>query len=317
MQQPTYAVQQLPMMASPWTVQPCGPLVCFCATPTEHAFRQQMLAVEAQVRQMQQQFQAQLQHIATVAAATTSRQGAVPQLPAVVSPPHASHTQKKARPTSSTKRSDRKRSRRNLTQSFPLQPSNSNSSNNSNSNSNSNKSIDESITEKAFHFVEELLQVVQTVQAGFPHSIASHTAAVAKDDLFCLTRRLLQTQHEFALAGKPCNVNVGFHFTRHQNMAKIRENGLLARRDCTAQNNLPFQLHGASLGDGVYTADDAHQVGPELNYRYGQTGLLVARFSKDRTREPRKAPSAPILIPQRIRSMGLVWFACCMLQRSV
>ena len=125
---------------------------------------------------------------------------------------------------------------------------------------------------KALLFVERLLGEINTfsdpwtVSAVFPKQ--------------CLVNRiqcLLRLQMAFRQAGKPVEVDIGYHYTSGASLASIKRYGLLTRagryqlqlRTCT--NN------GSQYGDGVYTADDAFSYNCFAPDEHGH-GILVLRL---------------------------------------
>jgi hypothetical protein len=88
------------------------------------------------------------------------------------------------------------------------------------------------------------------------------------------TEALLQTREEFLAQGKPVRVDIGYHYTRPENMSKIRTDGLLTKSERDTKG-IQSHHHGSAYGDGVYTADN-----PALysDGRYGSLGLMVARL---------------------------------------
>ena len=87
---------------------------------------------------------------------------------------------------------------------------------------------------KAWVFVEQVLQLHRTLISSrndnsmltWHMSIAIREArsfsAVSIDDMVYWTERLLQAQEEFGAAGKPTHVDIGYHYTRSENLDNIR-----------------------------------------------------------------------------------------------
>jgi len=122
------------------------------------------------------------------------------------------------------------------------------------------------------------LQLVQRVQELFsladwgPLLIQSGITPVAVDDMFFLAEKFLTTQAMFAKQGKPSTVDLGYHYTRQQNLDKIRTDGLLTKRERDS-NQIRTTWNGSSYGDGIYSGNE-----PSKFTKYGDTGLLLARL---------------------------------------
>lgn len=73
---------------------------------------------------------------------------------------------------------------------------------------------------KAWKFVERLLKLYESKKSSLDDSFAFGN--VATDDMVFLTERMLDIQDIFCLEGKPTHVDVGYHYTRNQNLDHIR-----------------------------------------------------------------------------------------------
>ena len=96
---------------------------------------------------------------------------------------------------------------------------------------------------------------------------------VAVDDMVPMAEKLIATQEEFRRQGKPVHVDIGYHWTRPENMTRIQTDGLLTKAE---RDSKKIQAHhnGSSLGDGIYTASDPYS----FCSSFGSTGILVARL---------------------------------------
>jgi hypothetical protein len=96
-----------------------------------------------------------------------------------------------------------------------------------------------SITGKAFQFVEKILAIHKEL-CNTP--VASAFDTVAKDDMVYMTERMLQVQETFRSMGRPHYIDMGYHYTREENMQKIRE-----VRCCRITSSVLVSLANASL----------------------------------------------------------------------
>jgi hypothetical protein len=83
-----------------------------------------------------------------------------------------------------------------------------------------------SATGKARKFVEQVLTMVERLNMEDPAS-AGIVQPVAVDDMVFTAERLLAAQEEFREAGKPTVVDLGYHYTRKENLGSIQTNGLM------------------------------------------------------------------------------------------
>jgi len=83
---------------------------------------------------------------------------------------------------------------------------------------------------------------------------------------------MLEVQIEFRQLGLPCTVDIGYHYTRKNNIARIRTDGLLSKSEREAKN-VESAFNGEIYGPGIYTGNN-----PETFRDYGTIGLIVARL---------------------------------------
>jgi hypothetical protein len=122
-------------------------------------------------------------------------------------------------------------------------------------------------TGKAWKFVEQVLCVHGLL-------IKATTNAVAVDDMVFMAEKMLAAQERFQKSNKPTHVDIGYHYTREENMEQIKTDGLMTRSDREA-NNICVQSNGESLGDGVYLGNNPFAF---HNFAQGDVGILVARL---------------------------------------
>jgi hypothetical protein len=128
------------------------------------------------------------------------------------------------------------------------------------------------VTGRAVKFVQALLDLHETIQgheAGQPPIIS--TAAVA-DDLVWLVKRMIVKRDEHQSKQICTHVDLGYHYTQHGNLERIRTDGLLSLKERT-ERKIQSNYNGSQCGDGIYTCSD-----PTSYRSYGPVGLLVARL---------------------------------------
>ena len=138
-------------------------------------------------------------------------------------------------------------------------------------------------TGKAVLFVKELIEKIQCIHMVATDPKELEVNAIARDDLVFMAERLMDTQQLFVRNGKPCQIDLGYHFTKEQALDRIRTDGLLTRKDqrqsgsggvtSSGTRSLRRLYGGGHFGDGIYTANNPFS----FNY-FGPVGLLVARI---------------------------------------
>jgi hypothetical protein len=95
-----------------------------------------------------------------------------------------------------------------------------------------------------------------------------------EDGLHATVERLLVTQHEFRLAGKPTTIDLGYHYTQKEHMESIGETGLKTMSERKENGIEVVRNNGATYGEGIYTGSNP------LGFHgyYGDVGLIVARL---------------------------------------
>jgi hypothetical protein len=99
---------------------------------------------------------------------------------------------------------------------------------------------------------------------------------VSLDAMVFLAERLLEAQEQFrtegAAQGRPCSIDIGYHYTKPENLDHIQTDGLLNRADRDSRQILSSS-NGARYGEGIYTGSD-----PQSFSDYGPVGLMVLRL---------------------------------------
>ena len=140
-------------------------------------------------------------------------------------------------------------------------------------NEESKHAMNSSFSGKAWNFVQT---VIEEHQSPMMDNTAAMTTlkveTVGTDDMLIMVERLLEAQFEFSRKDKDTQVDIGYHYTRSENLEKIKENGLLSkaeRQECGVISN----YNGSAWGDGIYSANQ-----PYAYQNFGPIGLLVARL---------------------------------------
>ena len=124
--------------------------------------------------------------------------------------------------------------------------------------------MNQSIDGKAWKFVEQVLAVGKNLQHSFD--------PVGRDDLFYCAVEMFKQQEAFRKAQVDSHVDIAYHYTRSQNLRRIRQDGLLTKAD-RDKMNIATSTHGLAFGDGVYTGNN-----PFAFTSYGDCGLMIARL---------------------------------------
>jgi hypothetical protein len=132
------------------------------------------------------------------------------------------------------------------------------------------EAMENSVIGLAWKFVTRLLEEHKSNL-----SPAAGCAVIGIDDLMYTVERFLETRDIFQMQGKDTRVDLGYHFTKSENLKYIQMNGLMTRSDRRAKG-VDRNFNGDSFGDGVYTGNNIHS----CQY-YGDVGLIVARLRGD------------------------------------
>lgn len=103
-------------------------------------------------------------------------------------------------------------------------------------------------------------------------------ALLSRDDMVAMAERLVILQREWKLLSSSAveprwSIDVGFHWTRQENLDSIREGGLLTKME-RDEAGIRARYHGSVHGDGVYTASNPFS----FFGSYGPSCLMVARM---------------------------------------
>jgi len=142
------------------------------------------------------------------------------------------------------------------------------------SNEENERAMDSSFQGRAWRFIDSALEAHGEIFQSM--TTTTEVEPVAIDDMLCMVERMLEAQATFRLENKGTHVDIGYHYTRKENLERIKTNGLLSRMERNAKGVSACRYNGSAWGDGVYTAND-----PYSHSSYGDIGLLVARLKGD------------------------------------
>ena len=148
-------------------------------------------------------------------------------------------------------------------------------------------------TGRAWKFVEKVFRLHRT------KNYLTGVDPVAVDDMVFLAENMLRAQNEFRMKGLPWKVDIGYHYTKEENMARIKTDGLLSRAE-RHENQIKSSFNGEAYGPGIYTGNDC-----ESFCSYGKVGLIVARL-KGLELDPKKSKKGYDLGNTSISSGALV-----------
>jgi deltex len=123
----------------------------------------------------------------------------------------------------------------------------------------------------AWTFVDRVHSMICRLKANDPDSSNYNILPVLTKDF---VDRTLIAKEEFHRAGKPTKIDIGYHYTKRENMASIREEGLLSMTERASKRIFAVKENGASYGHGIYTGSNPCT----YHGKYGDVGLMVARL---------------------------------------
>jgi nitroreductase len=112
---------------------------------------------------------------------------------------------------------------------------------------------------QSWRFVERVLDIHHELQQEFPIFDANGDpmmTPVGVEEMARSALRFFCFREEFEKSKKPIGVDVGYHYTRPENLNSIVRFGLLGRTEQSHFKVEPTELAGNNCGDGVYVAKD-------------------------------------------------------------
>lgn len=125
--------------------------------------------------------------------------------------------------------------------------------------------------------------------ADLPDMNALNFKVAHRVDMVGLALRLLQQQDIFRARGISTHVDIGYHYTRSENLARICSTGLLPRED-RLSSGISSLYNGSTFGDGIYTANNPYSYHA---FAGGDVCFFVARI---------KGQTASVSSPEAARS---------------
>lgn len=138
-----------------------------------------------------------------------------------------------------------------------------------------------SVIGRAWKFVQAVMEEQQNIMieaidrgSGDATKELLQFETLGIDDMMYTVELLMDTQANFSfdMINKDITVDIGYHYTRSENLERIKTNGLLTKADRDTQR-VASNFNGSVWGDGIYTGNN-----PFAFSNFGDTGLLVARL---------------------------------------
>ena len=84
---------------------------------------------------------------------------------------------------------------------------------------------------KAVLLVMEIISLVRSTNDAYPGLKGYNIQSVAYDDMAFLAEKMLKLQSKFAKSKHPTKVDIGYHYTKEDNLPLIKTHGLLTKGD--------------------------------------------------------------------------------------
>ena len=152
----------------------------------------------------------------------------------------------------------------------------------------------ESTSGQAWKLVEKVVALYHQHFGGVHSQQQPFLSVIAIDDMVYTAERFLTALHAFhrdATASSSSAVDLlnpndvqwdlGYHYTTHENLARIRTVGLLSKTERASHDIHEVKFNGSAFGDGIYAASNPYAF---RNQRYGNVGVLVVRLHGRRQR---------------------------------
>eukprot|EP00547_Thalassionema_nitzschioides_P011625 CAMPEP_0194259772 /NCGR_PEP_ID=MMETSP0158-20130606/44349_1 /TAXON_ID=33649 /ORGANISM="Thalassionema nitzschioides, Strain L26-B" /LENGTH=542 /DNA_ID=CAMNT_0038999691 /DNA_START=253 /DNA_END=1881 /DNA_ORIENTATION=- len=151
---------------------------------------------------------------------------------------------------------------------------------------------------KAFEFVSKILTEHENMRKYDGSRLkmnAINFSLVNTDDMVFLAERVFKLQGKYKLSGKDTTVDIGYHYTRSENMHTIRTEGLLNFPE-RQSSNINAGFNGARLGHGIYTGSNPYSY---HSYAGGDVCLFVARLKGLTCSDMKTCPDTVLGRPDR------------------
>jgi len=129
---------------------------------------------------------------------------------------------------------------------------------------------------KAWLAVQEIITLIKNAKEQFmtnKNGLKEYCVEpVMVDDMVFMATDMLDKQEEYVMAGVNGYIDTGYHYTKSQNLTKIRSHGLMTAAE-RSEKNVTSTLGGSYFGDGIYTANNG------TNFKgFGDIGIIVCRL---------------------------------------
>ena len=127
---------------------------------------------------------------------------------------------------------------------------------------------------RAWMLVKHFNEIVKLFSSTGPHE-SDFLQLVHLEDMIEMMERFLETQQLFRSAGKPWEVDIGYHYTTPDNMGSIRTVGLLSQPERHERGITSSRFNGRVYGNGIYTGNNPGGMYHIENTNYVACYLLV------------------------------------------
>ena len=129
---------------------------------------------------------------------------------------------------------------------------------------------------KAWLAVQEIITLIKNAKEQFmtdKNGLKEYCVEpVMVDDMVFMATDMLDKQEEYVKAGVNGYIDTGYHYTKSQNLTKIRSHGLMTAAE-RSEKNVTSTIGGSFFGDGIYTANNG------TNFKgFGDVGIIVCRL---------------------------------------
>jgi len=129
---------------------------------------------------------------------------------------------------------------------------------------------------KAWLAVQEIITLIKNAKEQFMtdrNGLKEYCVEpVMVDDMVFMATDMLDKQEEYVKAGVNGYIDTGYHYTKSQNLTKIRSHGLMTAAE-RSEKNVTSTIGGSYFGDGIYTANNG------TNFKgFGDIGIIVCRL---------------------------------------
>jgi Deltex C-terminal domain len=138
-------------------------------------------------------------------------------------------------------------------------------------------------------FVQSFTRGLDHLEAMSRHTLAQDAAVqrFTTKELMVTAQGLLDQRLKFLEADKPIDLDLGYHYTRRENLDSIGLYGLMSKAERIANGIEVARENGESFGTGIYTAPNPYA----FHKRYGDVCIIVARLPGHSVLHSKHAPN--------------------------